>query len=142
MKREQVILLVVIIIILIVILVCVQRRKTKRSSGKERSSSPVRLSEGSHHGRVKTSERYLAKAIQTVSSTADSGPGSLRDAIATAASGDTILITAGGTITLLTSIQWTDKSLIIKGPGAKNLLISKPNGAQPAFGISVSNSNN
>ena len=61
----------------------------------------------------------------TVTSTGDSGPGSLRDQIAAAASGDTIDITATGTITLTAGkIVITGRDLIISGPGADSLTIT------------------
>lgn len=59
----------------------------------------------------------------TVTNTNDSGPGSLRDAIATAAPGDTIDFGVTGTITL-TSTLVIDKSLTIRGPGAASLSVS------------------
>jgi hypothetical protein len=63
-------------------------------------------------------------ATFTVTSTADSGANTLRQAITTAASGDTINITATGTITPLTELPAIDKVLIITGPGAGSLTIS------------------
>ena len=57
-------------------------------------------------------------ATITVTSTNDSGAGSLREAIATAASGDTIIFDsslAGQTITLTTGQLEIDKDLIIEG---------------------------
>lgn len=64
-------------------------------------------------------------AILEVTTTADSGAGSLRTQIAAAASGDTINITATGTISLTTGeILTTAKDLIITGPGANSLTIT------------------
>ena len=59
-------------------------------------------------------------ATITVMNTNDSGPASLRDAIATASSGDTIDFGAGviGAITLTSGELLVDKNLTITGPGA------------------------
>src|SRR6478672_3702134 len=54
----------------------------------------------------------------------DSGPGSLRDAIAIALPGDTINVTVSGTIALTTGPLLIRKNLTINGPGASNLAIS------------------
>jgi hypothetical protein len=62
----------------------------------------------------------------TVTNTNDSGPGSLRDAIATAAPGDTIDFGVTGTITLSSTLA-IDKDLTISGPGAANLAVSGNN---------------
>jgi hypothetical protein len=69
----------------------------------------------------------FAKTL-TVTNTDDSGPGSLRDAIATADPGDRIEFSITGTIQLAqTSGSLTlDKNLTIKGPGAAQLAISGP----------------
>jgi hypothetical protein len=63
-------------------------------------------------------------ATVNVTSTADSGAGSLRDAIAAASSGDTINISVTGTITLTGAPLTIDKSLAISGPGASELAVS------------------
>ncbi|MBI4463628.1 MAG: hypothetical protein HY647_02890, partial [Acidobacteria bacterium] len=60
----------------------------------------------------------------TVSNTNDSGAGSLRDAIAGAASGDIILFNVNGTITLTSGEIEISKNLTITGPGAESLAIS------------------
>ena len=60
----------------------------------------------------------------TVTSTADSGTGSLRDAIAAASSGDNINFSVTGTITLTGGPLTIDKSLTISGPGASDLAVS------------------
>ena len=68
-------------------------------------------------------------ASLTVTSTADSGAGSLRQAIADAASGDTITFNLSGcpcTITLASQLT-IDKNLTITGPGAGQLTISGNN---------------
>jgi hypothetical protein len=54
----------------------------------------------------------------------DSGPGSLRQAIADASSGTTITFAITGTITLTTGQLVINKDLTLSGPGAANLSIS------------------
>src|ERR1700736_613233 len=68
-------------------------------------------------------------AIITVVNAADSGNGSLRQAIINANSGDTINFTPGvtGTITLTTGELVINKTLTIFGPGANVLAISDNN---------------
>ena len=66
-------------------------------------------------------------SIFTVTTTADSGQGSLRSAIATATSGDTIQFSnnlAGKTITLKTGQLVLDKNLTIDGGSAPGLTVS------------------
>ena len=63
----------------------------------------------------------------TVSTTADAGAGSLRDAITNSASGDTINFLPalnGQTITLTSGALTIKHSLTISGPGAGSLTIS------------------
>lgn len=60
----------------------------------------------------------------TVTTLDDYGPGSLRQAIADAAQGDTVSITVNGTITTQSALT-INKSLTIEGPGAANLTISR-----------------
>ncbi len=64
-------------------------------------------------------------ATITVTNTNDTGPGSLRAAIAGAGSGDTIAFSSDvlGTITLTTGQIAIDQSLTITGPGAANLTL-------------------
>ena len=74
----------------------------------------------------------------TVLNTNDSGPGSLRDAIAIASSGDTIAFDpslAGQTITLTSGELAITKNLDIEGLGADDLTISG-NHAGRVFDIS------
>jgi CSLREA domain-containing protein len=80
-------------------------------------------------GSLLVSHRALAVPI-TVNSTSDSGPGNctatctLRDAIATAASGDTINFSVVGLITLNGTEIVFGKDLTIIGPGARALTVS------------------
>ncbi len=73
-------------------------------------------------------------ATITVTSLADSGSGSLRAAVTSAAAGDTINITATGTLTLTSGEIAIAKNLNIVGPGASNLTISG-NGSSRIFNI-------
>jgi len=70
--------------------------------------------------------------ILTATSTADSGAGSLRQTIASAASGATIVLTNTGTISLTSGELLINKNLNIVGPGATNLAISG-NNSSPVF---------
>ncbi len=64
-------------------------------------------------------------ATLNVTTTTDSGVGSLRAQIAAALSGDSVAITATGTIALTTGeIAITGKNLSISGPGANSLSIT------------------
>ena len=67
----------------------------------------------------------LHAATITVTNTNDSGPGSLRQALASANNGDTINFAVTGTIALgLTSeVLGVTKNLTISGPGADRLSI-------------------
>ena len=62
-----------------------------------------------------------AKTI-TVHSTADDGPGSLRQALVHASFGDKINIVVNGTITLESGELLVDKSLTIKGPDSHGII--------------------
>ena len=80
----------------------------------------------------------VARAVTlTVSNTNDSGAGSLRQAIADAVDGDTILfsLTYPATITLTGGQLSVSKTITIAGPGADNLFISG-NGTARVFSIS------
>jgi hypothetical protein len=79
-----------------------------------------------------------AAATITVTSTADSGAGSLRQAILDAASGDTInfSLPADSTITLTSAELAITKSLTITGPGADTLTVQRSTaGGTPSFRI-------
>ncbi|MGH9512523.1 MAG: choice-of-anchor Q domain-containing protein [Terriglobales bacterium] len=92
-------------------------------------------------------------ATITVTSTADSGPGSLRAAIASASPGDTINFSLAypATITLSSTLS-IGTSMTIGGPGASNLAISGNNSVQvlnigggitvTISGLSIQNGNN
>ena len=69
-------------------------------------------------------------ATITVTNTNDSGPGSLRAAIAGAANGDIINFSVTGTITLTSGELLVAKNLTISGPGAANLAISGNNSSR------------
>jgi len=75
-------------------------------------------------------------ATITVTTTDDSGAGSLRDAIASASSGDTINFGVTGTITLTTGQLLISKDLTITGPGVSRLAISG-NNASRVFNITA-----
>lgn len=66
-------------------------------------------------------------ATLTVTNLNDSGPGSLRQRIVSAAAGDTIGFTVSGTITLTSGQITLNKNLTINGPGAPLLTISGNN---------------
>jgi hypothetical protein len=59
----------------------------------------------------------------TVTNTNDSGPGSLRQALADANDGDIIGFAVTGTIALATGELLVAKNIIISGPGAENLAV-------------------
>jgi len=61
----------------------------------------------------------------TVHSTADDGPGSLRQALAQASSGDEINIVADGMITLTGGELIVNKSVTINGPGPHGIIKGK-----------------
>jgi hypothetical protein len=74
-----------------------------------------------------------------VTNTADSGPGTLRDALANAVNGDTIDATGvSGAITLLSDQLYVSSSVTILGPGPGGLTVSG-NGAVRVFNVTGSN---
>src|SRR6266542_2898530 len=67
---------------------------------------------------------FLAHAATiTVTNTNDSGPGSLRQALADASDGDTITFAVSGRIGLTSGELLVDKSITISGPGAGSLAV-------------------
>src|SRR6266567_5839108 len=62
--------------------------------------------------------------VITVTNINDSGPGSLRQALADANDGDTITFAVTGTIGLISGELLVDKSITISGPGANSLDIN------------------
>ena len=88
---------------------------------------------------VQTPSSVLAATL-TVTNNNDSGPGSLRQAILDASSGDTIDFDADYTITLSSQLPIIDKELTINGNGAANTIIEAstcnpvtlPGGCTPA----------
>lgn len=78
-------------------------------------------------------------AQQVVTSTADSGPGSLRQAIADATAGDTIVFSLTLPAVITTDSTLTiDKNLTIAGPGP-SLLTVRRNAAAAPFGVFINN---
>jgi hypothetical protein len=74
----------------------------------------------------------------TVTTTADSGTGSLRDTIAGAADGDTIQFDPalnGQTITLTSDELVIDRDITLNGPGPNLLTVAKTPSLPPYFGI-------
>src|SRR5881394_2750411 len=71
-----------------------------------------------------------------VTSTADNGPGSLREAIASAAPGDTLTFAVTGAITLTSGELLITTNLTITGPGANQLTVRRSTaGGTPDFRI-------
>ena len=67
--------------------------------------------------------RQTGAAIITVTNTNDSGPGSLRQALAVAHDGDRVTFAVSGTITLTSGALVVAKNVTISGPGADHLSI-------------------
>jgi hypothetical protein len=80
----------------------------------------------------------VAAATITVATLNDSGPGSLRAALASAADGDTVNFSVTGTITLTSGELLVNKSLAILGPGPANLALDG-NAASRVLRIAPSN---
>jgi hypothetical protein len=79
-------------------------------------------------------------ATLAVTTLADSGPGSLRAALASANFGDTITFAVGGTITNLAGELLVDKDLTVAAPGPNQLALSGNNacrGFNIAGGVTV-----
>jgi hypothetical protein len=70
------------------------------------------------------SPTQLLSSTKVVNTTNDSGAGSLRTALASAAENDAILISATGTITLASPLPIVTSGMTIFGPGTSNLSIS------------------
>src|SRR2546422_3326762 len=73
--------------------------------------------------RLEVLEDRTMPSTLTVLNTLDSGAGSLRQAILDAAPGDTIAVTAAGTIALNNTLT-IDKDLTVSGPGRDRLTVS------------------
>src|SRR5438552_6691595 len=71
-----------------------------------------------------TTNRNRPATVITVTNTNDSGPGSLRQALADANDGDTINFAVTGTIGLTSGELLAAKDITISGPGAGNLAIN------------------
>src|ERR1700746_1261676 len=71
-----------------------------------------------------TTKRNRPANTITVTNTNDSGPGSLRQALADVNDGDTINFAVTGTIGLTTGELLVDKSITISGPGAASLAVN------------------
>src|SRR2546425_3126849 len=69
--------------------------------------------------------------IITVTNTNDSGPGSLRQALADANDGDTITFAVTGIIGLTSGEQVINRNITISGPGANLLAVSRAANAAP-----------
>jgi hypothetical protein len=96
------------------------RKSKSRPRTSRRAGSTVRL-------RLEALEDRCVPSTLTVTTYADSGPGSLRDDIAAARSKDTIVFAPsldGQTITLTSGYLLVNKDLTIAGPGASQLTVS------------------
>jgi hypothetical protein len=92
-----------------------QRNAPKQSVAKLESASKGLMRAGN----------VLPTTIIVVTNTNDSGPGSLRDALAAANDGDTIDATGvSGTILLTSGELQINHNVIINGPGAENLAVN------------------
>ena len=80
----------------------------------------------------------LTYPCQTVTSLADSGPGSLRNAINCATPGDAISFAVAGIIPVVSGPLIINKSLEIRGPGADQLTLSG-GGSNRIFDVSSGN---
>ncbi len=101
-------------------------RKSSRSLPKSRARSIRALSAFATTGLLFGAFAATGSAATiTVANTNDTGPGSLRQAVADAASGDTISFGSGveGTVTFTTGPIAIDKSLTITGSGPDNVIL-------------------
>jgi len=73
--------------------------------------------------------RHTGAAIITVTNTNDSGPGSLRQALANANNGDRINFAVSGAITLTSGALVVARNVTISGPGANQLSIDGNQGS-------------
>ena len=71
-----------------------------------------------------TANRHRPANVITVTNTNDSGPGSLRQALADVNDGDTINFAVTGTIGLTSGELLVDKAITISGPGAENFAVN------------------
>src|ERR1700746_497004 len=71
-----------------------------------------------------TTKRNRPANTITVTNTNDSGPGSLRQALADVNDGDTINFPVTGTIGLTSGELLVDKAITISGPGTENLAVN------------------
>src|SRR5438477_11616753 len=71
-----------------------------------------------------TANRHRPANVITVTNTNDSGPGSLRQALADVNDGDTINFAVTGTIGLTSGELLVDKAITISGPGAASLTVN------------------
>ena len=96
-----------------------------RNGGWQRFIYPTRFENQGDCMRFVESNRTIV-----VHSSADDGPGSLRQALLLARDGGTINIRTRGTITLTSGELVLDKSVTIRGPGAANLALSGNNASR------------
>src|SRR5579864_6619988 len=111
------------------------KRRARRRPETHRNTGPRKHS---FRPRLERLEDRTVLSTLTVLNNLDKGPGSLRDTITNAKSGDTIVFAPSldGQMITLTSDQLTiNKSLDIEGPGASLLAVSG-NDANRVFNIS------
>jgi hypothetical protein len=105
-----------------------EKRRQKRAPARERARNRLGLAP-----RIEGLEERMVLSTITVTNNADSGPGSLRDAIAGASSGDIVNFSpalAGKTITLTSGEIDIETNLSIIGPGPNQLTISGNNASR------------
>ena len=107
----------------------VRRTKARRSLGRK----PLAIAIGFAFGTAVIPAVHAATLL--VTTTSDAGAGSLRDTVTIAAPGDTINFSVTGTITLTTGEIAFAKNLIIGGPGAASLTLTKSGAAARIFNI-------